>query len=114
MALWEDIFGESVAGTAAGGLVIGVGALVLGPILLSAVGWIARPLIKTVVKAGITVYEKGREAMDEASKGMGAIIEESRADLADAGAAPAPAESKEPAETAQPRERGKRPGGGGE
>ena len=58
MALLEDVF----KGNLVTGLAVGVGAAVLGPVLVPALAGALRPVAKGVIKAGLTVYDRGREA----------------------------------------------------
>lgn len=99
MALFEDVFGETIFGGVGGGLLVGVGALVLGPVLLPIVGRVLRPVIKTAVTAGLTVYDAGREAVTEAAQGASEIVSESRAEMGQAGAATGEAGKERPKRT---------------
>lgn len=95
-------------------IVAGVGlaftATVLAPILLPAMGRIGRPLAKSLVRGGMMMYEKGREAVAVAGESVEDLMAEIRAEHRQAAApspAPAPAE---PAE-ATPRAAGPHPAG---
>ena len=68
MALLEDMF----KGNMVTGLAVGVGAAVLGPVLVPALGSALRPLAKGVIKAGLVVYDRGREA----AAGLGEMTED--------------------------------------
>ncbi len=74
MALLEDM----AKAEGAGPLVLGVGALMLAPTLLPALGRILRPVVKGVIKTGMTVYDETYSTMKEATSD---IIEEARAEL---------------------------------
>lgn len=74
MALLEDI----VKAEGAGPLVLGVGALMLVPAVLPAVGRLLRPVVKGVIKTGITVYEETYASVKEAT---GDLVAEARAEL---------------------------------
>ncbi len=74
MALLEDL----VKAEGSGPLVLGVGALLLAPTLLPAVGRMLRPIVKGAIKTGITVYEETYASVKEAT---GDIIAEARAEL---------------------------------
>lgn len=80
MALFEDLMKAEGAGP----LVLGVGALMLAPTLLPAVGRILRPIVKGVIKTGMTVYDETYSTMKEATTDL---IEEARAELAHEGQA---------------------------
>jgi hypothetical protein len=74
MALLEDM----VKAEGAGPLVLGVGALMLAPTLLPALGRVLRPVAKGVIKTGMTVYEDTFATLREAT---GDLIAEARAEL---------------------------------
>ncbi|QBQ55904.1 DUF5132 domain-containing protein [Nitrosococcus wardiae] len=57
----------SLSGTGKG-LEIGIGTLILAP----AVAAVVRPVAKAAIKAGMVVYERGREAVTE----MGEVVED--------------------------------------
>ena len=78
MALVEDLF----KGNIVTGLAVGVGALVLGPIVAPAVTAILRPATKAVIKAGIYAYDRGSEALAHLNEQTGDIVAEARAELA--------------------------------
>ncbi|MGJ0392240.1 MAG: DUF5132 domain-containing protein [Methylocystis sp.] len=74
MALLEDV----VKGEGAGPLVLGVGAIMLAPTLLPALGRVLRPVAKGIIKTGMSVYENTFATMREAT---GDLIAEARAEL---------------------------------
>jgi hypothetical protein len=74
MAIFEDIFKAEGAGP----LALGVGAVLLAPAVLPAVGRIMRPVMKGVIKTGIAIYEETYASVKEAT---GDIIAEARAEL---------------------------------
>lgn len=93
MALVSDI-AKGVGG--AGPIVlVGVGALILGPPLLRMIGRAARPVARRAVRSGVAVRD-----------GIGDLVEESRAEMGRRGEA----EGGEPA----PRRRGAPPAQRGE
>jgi hypothetical protein len=73
-ALLEDI----VKAEGSGPLVLGVGALMLAPAVLPALGRMLRPVLKGAIKTGITVYEEAYASVMEAT---GDIIAEARAEF---------------------------------
>ena len=87
MAILEDVFkGGTVAG-----LAVGVGALLLAPTVLPAVGRVVRPAVKAAIKGGMVFY---RETLSELGEMASDLVAEARAELAqeagvdgDAGAA---------------------------
>ncbi len=86
MALFEDLLKAEGAGP----LALGVGALLLAPTLLPAVGRILRPVVKGAIKTGIAVYEETYASVKEAT---GDIIAEARAEL-ESESRPAPHEGR--------------------
>ncbi len=74
MALFEDMLKAEGMGP----LAIGVGALLLAPTVLPAMGRILRPVVKGAIKTGIAVYEETYASVREAT---GDIIAEARAEL---------------------------------
>jgi hypothetical protein len=74
MALLEDL----VKVEGAGPWVLGIGALMLAPNLLPAIGRVLRPVAKGVIKTGMTVYEETFATVREAT---GDLIAEARAEL---------------------------------
>jgi 5,10-methylene-tetrahydrofolate dehydrogenase/methenyl tetrahydrofolate cyclohydrolase len=78
MAL-EDVF---KGGNIVTGLAIGVGATILVPLVVPAVGGILRPAAKAMIKGGIVVYDWGRQAVAEVSEAAGDMAAEARAEAA--------------------------------
>ncbi|WP_363345576.1 DUF5132 domain-containing protein [Methylocystis echinoides] len=74
MALLEDLMKAEGSGP----LVLGVGAVLLAPTLLPAVGRMLRPIVKGAIKTGITVYEEAYASVQEAT---GDLIAEARSEL---------------------------------
>ncbi|QGM97872.1 DUF5132 domain-containing protein [Methylocystis parvus] len=74
MALLEDVAKMEGAGP----VVLGIGALMLAPTLLPALGRALRPVVKGVIKTGMTIYDETYASMREAT---GDLIEEARAEL---------------------------------
>jgi cytochrome P450 len=77
MAGLDDFF----KGNLLAGLVIGVGAIVMAPIVLPVVAAVSRPLAKSTIKTGVILFEKGREAAAEMTEVIEDLIAEARAEL---------------------------------
>jgi|ERR1700730_13791770 Protein of unknown function (DUF5132) len=77
MAFLEDMF---KGGNIVVGLAIGVGAVVLAPVVIPAL----RPIAKSVIKVGLIAYDQGRVALADVNEHTGDIMAEARAELADA------------------------------
>ena len=58
------------------GLAVGLGVAVLGPVIVPVVLRAARPVAKTLLKTGIEMFERGREAAAE----LGEFIEDTAAE----------------------------------
>jgi hypothetical protein len=63
------------------GLVIGVAAAVLTPLVLPLITSLARPLAKAAIKGGLITYEKGREYVAELAEVMEDLVAEAKAEL---------------------------------
>lgn len=103
MAL-DDVFKNNVTTAVA----VGVGAALLAPTLLPALGRVARPAAKAAIKGGILAYERSRESIAELGEMAEDTYAEARAELheearqaaaASAGAAAGAAAGGEAAET---------------
>ena len=81
MALIEDV----LKGSLATGLAIAVGAVVLGPTIIQAVGSVLRPAAKSLIKGGMVFYEQtlveiGEMAADLVAEASAELDEEARLD----------------------------------
>jgi hypothetical protein len=74
MALIEDMF----KGNLATGLAVAIGAVVLGPTVIQAVGSVLRPAAKAVIKRGLVFY---RETLSEVGEMASDLLAEARAEL---------------------------------
>ncbi|WP_051440815.1 hypothetical protein M728_002172 [Ensifer sp. WSM1721] len=89
MAILEDAFKGNVMTAVA----IGIGAVVLRPIVVPVV----RPLFKAALKAGLVAYDQGRVAVAELGEGYEDLMAEARAEMSAANGGIGPTESAEPA-----------------
>jgi hypothetical protein len=80
MALIEDMF----TGNAVTGIAIGLGAVLLGPTVLPAIGRALRPVAKAAIKGGMVLY---RETFAELGEFTSDLVAEARNELAVAGTA---------------------------
>lgn len=81
----EDIFkfkgfDGGVGGPA--GVAVGVGTVILAPIVIPFLSEIGKPLAKNAIKQGIFLYEKSKEAMAEATEVFEDIVAEAKAEIA--------------------------------
>ncbi|NEO97937.1 MAG: DUF5132 domain-containing protein [Symploca sp. SIO2E9] len=82
------------------GLIIGVGAVLLAPIVGPALAKVGKPAAKAAMKTGIVFYEKSKVVVSEASEAFQDLLVESKAELAGEAAAKAiEAVSAEPSDT---------------
>jgi hypothetical protein len=87
MAFIENLF----KGSAMTGILVGVGALMLAPTVIPAVGRVLRPAVKAAIKGGMLFYN---ETIAEIGEAAGDLVAEARAELeeeADAHARATPA-----------------------
>lgn len=63
------------------GLAIGLGALVLAPMIVPAVASAVRPLAKASIKGGILLFEKTRELVAEAKESVEDLAAEAHAEV---------------------------------
>lgn len=78
MALLEDMF----KGNAVTGIAVGLGAVLLGPSVLPAIGRALRPVAKAAIKGGMVLY---RETFAEIGEAASDLVAEARTELAAAG-----------------------------
>jgi hypothetical protein len=95
MALFEDVV-EGLTGSWVSSALIGVGVVLVAPLVASALAPGIRPLMKTVVKGGVLVYDKGAEVLAEAGEQLSDIIAEVRAERSATAATAASAAAEAP------------------
>jgi len=64
------------------GLALGVGAVILVPVLIPAVGAVVRPMARAAIKGGLILVERTRELAAEAAETISDIKAEAEAELA--------------------------------
>jgi hypothetical protein len=77
MAGIDDLF----KGNILAGLAIGVGVVVLAPVVVPLVAGIGKPLAKAAIKTGITLYDRALEATAEMGEVFEDLVAEARAEL---------------------------------
>jgi len=80
MALLDN----GIRGNLMTGLAIGIGAAILAPIVIPAVAAVAKPLAKAAIKGGFLLYERGKEAVAEASEVIEDLVAETKAEISEA------------------------------
>jgi hypothetical protein len=63
------------------GLAIGVGAIILAPVVIPAVAAIVKPLLKAGIKGGLVLYDKSIVAIAEAKEVIEDLAAEARAEV---------------------------------
>jgi hypothetical protein len=63
------------------GFLIGLGAIVLAPIVVPVFAAVAKPLVKAGIKSGLLLYDKGREIVAEAQEVIEDLTAEVKAEL---------------------------------
>jgi hypothetical protein len=104
LALLEDLAKGAATPT---GLLVGIGTVLLAPMLMPAVSQALRPTAKAVMRTGITLY---RSTVEPVVATVSELVTEAQLEMATASAEPEPAASDaEPAEhskSARNRNRG--------
>lgn len=72
------------------GLAVGA-ALMLGPVLVPALGRLVKPAAKSAIKAGIVLYDRGRETAARMAELAEDVVAEARAEMAEEAAVAAEA-----------------------
>ncbi len=70
---------DYLKGNVGTGLLIGVGALILAPVVLPIVAGLLKATTKAVVKTGVALYETGSEMVGEVGKVVGDLVTETTA-----------------------------------
>jgi hypothetical protein len=63
------------------GFAAGVGISVVTPLVLTALATVARPAARAAIKAGLVLYERGREKVAEVSEVIEDLVAEAQAEL---------------------------------
>ncbi|BAT54389.1 unknown protein [Nostoc sp. NIES-3756] len=71
------------------GLIAGIGAVLLAPVLIPVVAGIGKPIAKTIIKGGLVAYEKSKGAFAELGETWEDIVAEAKAELAESQETPA-------------------------
>jgi hypothetical protein len=83
MSFIEIDFGDFVEDFGLPGLAIGVGAVILAPILGLPLAKAGKPLAKVAIKTSIIAYEKSKTVLAEAREALEELVAESKAELAE-------------------------------
>ncbi len=70
-------------GLTVGNVAIGVGIVILAPIVLPVIGSIVKPILKAGIKGGLVAYEGLRVAIAEAKESLEDLTAEAKAEIAE-------------------------------
>lgn len=65
------------------GIIAGIGAVLLAPVLIPVVAGVGKPFVKSAIKGGLVAYEKAKGALAEVGETWEDMIAEARAELAE-------------------------------
>ncbi|MBW4564681.1 MAG: DUF5132 domain-containing protein [Mojavia pulchra JT2-VF2] len=74
---------DFVEDAGAPGIIAGIGAVLLAPVLLPVVAGIGKPLAKTLIKGGLVAFEKSKGAFAELGETWEDMVAEARAEIAE-------------------------------
>lgn len=74
-----DFFEEA----GAPGVIAGIGAVILAPVVLPVVAGVGKPVAKSLIKGGLVLYEKSRGALAEAGETWEDMVAEVKAEMAE-------------------------------
>ena len=80
---------DFVEDAGAPGIIAGIGAVLLAPVLLPIVAGVGKPLVKSVIKGGIGLYERSKGTFAEMGETWEDMVAEARAEIADEKQTPA-------------------------
>lgn len=65
------------------GIIAGIGAVLLAPVVIPVVAGVGKPLAKSLIKGGIVLFEKSKGAFAELGETWEDMVAEAKAELAD-------------------------------
>jgi len=65
------------------GIIAGIGAVLLAPVLIPVVAGVGKPFVKSAIKGGLVAYEKAKGALAEVGETWEDMLAEARAELAE-------------------------------
>lgn len=80
---------DFVEDAGAPGIIAGIGAVLLAPVLLPVVAGIGKPIAKSVIKGGLVAYERSKAAIAELGETWDDIVAEAKSEIAEAKQTPA-------------------------
>ena len=82
------------------GVAIGLGVVLVAPVVIAALAPVVKPIARSALKAGVMSYEKGRETLEEISETVDDVVAEVEEELFDSHHAAAEAVDDESADSA--------------
>jgi hypothetical protein len=74
---------DFVEDAGAPGIIAGIGAVLLAPVVITVVAGVGKPIVKSIVKGGLVAYEKSKGAFAELGETWEDIVAEARAEIAE-------------------------------
>ena len=74
---------DFVEDAGAPGIIAGIGAVLLAPVVIPVVAGIGKPIAKSIIKSGLVAYEKSKGAFAELGETWEDIVAEARAEIAE-------------------------------
>ncbi|MBH8554432.1 DUF5132 domain-containing protein [Nostocaceae cyanobacterium CENA357] len=74
---------DFVEDAGAPGIIAGIGAVLLAPVIIPVMAGIGKPIAKSLIKGGIVAYEKSKGAFAELGETWEDILAEAKAELAE-------------------------------
>lgn len=74
---------DFVEDAGAPGIIAGIGAVLLAPVVIPVVAGVGKPIAKSLIKGGISLYERSRGAFAELGETWEDMVAEARAELAE-------------------------------
>ncbi|MFH7026932.1 MAG: DUF5132 domain-containing protein [Heteroscytonema crispum UTEX LB 1556] len=81
--------GDFVEDAGAPGIIAGIGAVILAPVLIPVVAGVGKPLAKSLIKGGLVLFEKSKGAFAELGETWEDMVAEARAEMAEENHLPA-------------------------
>ena len=80
---------DFVEDAGAPGIIAGIGAVLLAPVVIPIVTGIGKPIAKSIIKGGLVLFEKSKGAVAEVGESWEDMVAEARAELAEGRQLPA-------------------------
>ncbi|MEB3149974.1 MAG: DUF5132 domain-containing protein [Sphaerospermopsis sp.] len=74
---------DFVEDAGAPGIIVGIGAVLLAPVVIPVVAGVGKPIVKSIVKGGLVAYQKSKGVFAELGETWEDIVAEARAEIAE-------------------------------